>query len=267
MILDISKLEKSLKIALNQEFVRVDEVKRTLQRLEKLPIVTENSGQPVIATVATDGGENKLFLDPIRMQIIRVVDSNGTKYFEDFIPLSLDADLIFKNFVKSNELLQWFKQTLCLEWEDILPNTPYQKASWLGMLRELLEWCVILKLMHSDLKPQLVVRDGLLRSVAIPMKVFDTLQKAFEKTSREKGHMLVGVAKRSNVLSYLSLAISLNDSLPSNEKCYVRISKEFENEASPPNYRWASSRSMGDLFLARLSENASSIFPIEIPSW
>jgi hypothetical protein len=267
MLSDISKLSQSLKIALNQEFEQVQQVQSNLLTLTKsqIPICDKNS--TAIATVATDGGENKLILDPIRLQIIRVVDSKGEIYFEDFVALSFDAETIFKFFFKRNKLLQWFISKLKLEWDDVIPNTDFQKANLMGMLRELLEWAAILRLMNTECSHQLVVRDGLLRSVGTPRKVFEALQRELQRASTKYGHSLVGVAKRSRVLNYLSLVISLEDSLPWGETCYIGIPKEMEIQAAPPNYRWASPRSMGELYLARLASNTSTIYPVEIPSW
>lgn len=261
------KLAKSLKYALNQEIPRVGEVRTKLTGIPAHYIVEPQKTETVIATVATDGGENKLILDPIRIQIIRVVDSRGKTHFEDFIPLSLDETQIFQLYFKSNDELQWLKQQLDLEWDDLFPATEYLKANLMGMLRELLEWTAILRLMTEDSKPHIVLRDGLLRSVTVPGKVFAALRNAFDESAKRRSHQLVGVAKRSRVLSYLSLVISLEDALPLNRAGYIEISVDMEKEATPPNYRWTSPRSMGKLVLARLVSGADAIFPVEIPDW
>jgi hypothetical protein len=137
----------------------------------------------------------------------------------------------------------------------------------MGMFRELLEWGAILKLMSEESKPHIVIRDGLLRSVPISTKIFEALKIALEDASRQYGHLLVGVAKRSGVINYLSLILSIDDSLPKGKLAFIQISKELEKEATPPNYRWMISRSMGDLVLARLAENTNAIYPIDIPIW
>ena len=143
----------------------------------------------------------------------------------------------------------------------------YQKSAFMQMFLELLEWSAVLDLMNEETSPQIVVRDGLLRSIVIPIPVFDSLKNALEQASKEHGHLLVGVAKRSQVLSYLSYAISLDESLPKGKRAYITVSQDLEVEAAPANYRWAAPRSMGTLILARLTENANAIYPIEIPSW
>jgi len=266
-MLDIENLLKSLEIALNQELPRVDEVRKKLKSLPMHEIQPTGEKPPVIATVATDGGENRLILEPMRMQIIRVMDSRGKKYFEGFIPLSLGIEKIFEFFAKSNDQLQRLKNELKIEWSDIFKHEEYQKAAFMRMFLELLEWSAVLDLMNEETAPHIVVRDGLLRSIVIPIPVFDSLKNALEQASKEHGHLLVGVAKRSQVLSYLSYAISLDESLPKGKRAYITVSQDLEVEAAPANYRWAAPRSMGNLILARLTENANAIYPIEIPSW
>src|SRR5438132_6438116 len=41
-----------------------------------------------ISPVATDGGENRLTFDPLNLEIIRVVDSDGHERFQKILPLS-----------------------------------------------------------------------------------------------------------------------------------------------------------------------------------
>ena len=262
-----TKLAESLKIALNQELPKVEEVKRAFKTLPVHQIPDLDTKSMIVATVATDGGENRLILDPVRIQIIRVVDSAGNVYYENFIPLSMDLKSLFESYFESNDQLQLFREELNLEWDDFFPSTDYLRSNLMNMLRELLEWSVILKLMHQDSEPMLVLRDGLLRSVGIPAVVFQALKEKLEQLSKKNKHKVVGVAKRSKVLSYLSLVISMNNSLPMGTTGYIEISEKIETEATPPNYRWASPRSMGKLFLARLSSQTSSIYPVEIPKW
>ena len=268
MIWDNEKLAESLRVALNQELPQVGMVRGKIKGLPKYPIDTDISNSLVVATVATDGGENRLVLEPIQVQIFRVMDSEGKKYFEDFIPLSLGIEKIYQFFFKSNDLIQSLVQELGIEWDDLLPKTSYQKSNLMGMMRELMEWTAILKLAIDPSGPILIVRDGLLRSVAIPSKAFVALENALQRAIDKNNHFLVGVAKRSRILNYLSFAISIDSILPKGQTGYIEISKDIEREAAPAQYRWhLADRSMGDLFLTRLANNSNAIYPIEIPTW
>lgn len=221
-----------------------------------------------VATVAADGGENHLHLDPIRIQVLRVADSNGVVYFEEFFPLSLEPHEIIRFFLASSELAQWALSELQVTWQDLLPRDEYQKSVLMATLRELMEWASIMKLMATTSQPPvLVVRDGLLRSVTLNRVLFGAMADRLRRYSAETGNYLVGVAKRSAVLNYLSLVIAMDKVLPVGEAAYVTIPPELEAEAAPATYRWAAPRSMGQLLLARLCPSASLVLPIEVPHW
>jgi hypothetical protein len=51
-----------------------------------------------VAPVATDGGENRISFEPMNIEIIRVVDSEGKEYVQKIIPLSLESEIFEKMF-------------------------------------------------------------------------------------------------------------------------------------------------------------------------
>jgi hypothetical protein len=221
----------------------------------------------VVATVATDGGENKLSLEPIQLQVIRVADSLGEVYFEDFVAQSLKPEEILRFFFQSNQRLQRFLNYLQLDWSQLLPRSDFQRSQLLSMLRELMEWAALLKL-ASQPPVKLLIRDGLLRSVLLTDVVFQRLREKFEALTTRHGHLLVGVAKRSRVLSYLSVALGLNESFNSGDPAYLSIPAELEREAAPTQYRWIGSRAMGLLHIARLDRGEDvPLMPVDIAAW
>src|SRR5690349_13193207 len=93
----LERLQRSLELALNQEWPQLTKTQQRLARFQPVaiqPLPVDTESVPIVATVATDGGENRLNLDPIRVQVLRVADSTGEIYFEDFIPLSLTPEEI-----------------------------------------------------------------------------------------------------------------------------------------------------------------------------
>src|SRR6266567_9333483 len=92
----LSRLERSLELALNQEWPQLSVTQKRLAKVRPNPISLPARASPlaVVATVATDGGENRLSLEPIQVQVIRVADSLGEVYFEDFIAQSLSPEEI-----------------------------------------------------------------------------------------------------------------------------------------------------------------------------
>jgi hypothetical protein len=222
-------------VALNQEWPQLSATQKRLARLRPTPIAIRPGQSPrlsVVATVATDGGENKLSLEPMQLQVVRVADSLGEIYFEDFIAQSLTPEEILRFFFKSNERLQRFIKYLELDWNELLPRSDFQRSQLLSMLRELMEWAALLKL-ASQPPVKLLIRDGLLRSVLLTDAVFQRLREKFEKLTTKHGHLLVGVAKRSRVLSYLSVALGLSESFSNGKPAYLPVPAELEREAAP----------------------------------
>ena len=266
----LKRLERSLELALNQEWPQLSATQKRLAKLRPKPIslhLADPGPMSVVATVATDGGENRLSLAPIQLQVVRVADSLGEIYFEDFIAQSLTPEEILRFFFQSNERLQRFLSYLKLDWSQLLPRSDFQRSQLLAMLRELMEWAALLKL-ASQPPMKLLIRDGLLRSVLLTDGVFQRLQEKFEKLTAKHGHLLVGVAKRSRVLGYLSVALGLNESFSNGDPAYLPIPAELEREAAPAQYRWIGSRAMGLLHIARLDQGESvPLMPVDIAGW
>ncbi len=266
----LERLQRSLELALNQEWPQLSATQVRLAKLRPAPIPVRPASakrMSVVATVATDGGENKLSLEPIQLQVIRVSDSLGEVYFEDFVAQSLKPDEILRFFFQSNQRLQRFLGYLKLDWSQLLPHSDFQRSQLLSMLRELMEWAALLKL-ASQPPVKLLIRDGLLRSVLLTDVVFQRLREKFEALTAKHGHLLVGVAKRSRVLSYLSVALGLNESFSKGEPAYLPVPAELERQAAPAQYRWIGSRAMGLLHIARLDRGeAVPLMPVDIAAW
>jgi hypothetical protein len=265
----LARLQRSLVLALNQEWPQLSATQKTLAGHRPKPIRADTGSHPlpVIATVATDGGENRLSLEPIRLQVVRVADSLGEIYFEEFIAQSLKPEEIVRFFFQSNERLQRFVTYLQLDWQQLLPQSDFQRSHLLSMLRELMEWAALLKL-ASQPPARLLIRDGLLRTVMLPDVVFQRIGEKFELLTAKHGHLLVGVAKRSRVLNYLSVALGLNESFTGGEPAYLFIPAELEREAAPAQYRWIGGRALGWLHIARLDRGENvPLLPVDVAVW
>lgn len=263
------RIRRALALALNHEWPQLERTKRRVGELPAVPIGVDpaHTHMPVVATVATDGGEGRLSLAPIAIQMVRVADSRGTVHFEEFVPQSLRPDEVMRFFFASDERFQKILQYLGVSWQDLLPENDFQKTNLLGMLRELLEWAALLKLAARK-EPTLLLRDGLLRSVMLRDRVFQALRRRFEELTTQNHHLLVGVAKRSSVVNYLSVAFGVNETFQRTAPAYIRITPELEQEAAPAQYRWIGSRAMGQLHLAKLDVGADvPTLPIDVAAW
>ena len=268
-------LRRKFRAALAHEWPQLARLRRDLGTAQAIPIgpplpgaaAAAEAAMPTLATVATDGGENRLVFDPVRIQILRVADNRGTVYFEELVPHSLPPDRILATFFQGDPRLTRFLKFLGITTADLLPGDSYQRGNLLAMLRELLEWAALLKLASQD-GPMLLLRDGLLRSVLLPQKVFDAIRARLRQATADKGHLLAGVAKRSAVINYLSLAFSLDRVFPDDAPAYLPIPREMEQEAAPRQYRWLGARSMGDLYVARLDRGPGvTLFPVDVAEW
>ncbi|MDP2857111.1 MAG: hypothetical protein Q8P50_03940, partial [Bacillota bacterium] len=179
--LDTQVAAQQLREATLQEFPRVAALR---ERLRSLTIHELGYRQCLaLAPVATDGGENRLSFDPLNIELIRVVDSEGREHVQKFIPLSEDASLIQRMFVEI-PVLCTFLERIGVSYHDLsffLPgnrrspdpegHTEEDLRKYVRSVRDIIEWAVLLDLAaRSTGVRMLVIRDGLLRckSMSIP---------------------------------------------------------------------------------------------------
>jgi hypothetical protein len=74
----------------------------------------------------------------------------------------------------------------------LLSRSDFRRSQLLSMLREFMEWAVLLKLASQPLA-KLLIRDGLLRSVLLTEVVFQRLREKFEKLTTKHGRPLASV--------------------------------------------------------------------------
>jgi hypothetical protein len=78
----------------------------------------------------------------------------------------------------------------------------------------------------------------------------------------------VGVAKRSRVLNYLSVALGLDESFSKGDPAYLPVPAQMERDAAPSQYRWIGSRAMGMLHIARLDRGETvPLMPVDVAQW
>jgi len=66
----------------------------------------------------SDGGENRISFEPMNIEIIRVVDSEGKEYIQKIIPLSLEPEIFEKMFTEIPALSN-FCNRMGVEYSDI----------------------------------------------------------------------------------------------------------------------------------------------------
>ena len=283
---DFPKLREAVQIAVKAEALNVDKIRQKVQDFEVIPLESRQCHS--VAPVAMDGGENQISFDPVHIEILRVVDSNDNDHLLEIIPLSAGIDYIERRF---NEvpILKDLLERLGVNYGKLsyfLPaaggGTPEQRErdlrSFLQVYRDIAEWAVLLNLAWGNTTGKtLLIRDGLLRtphfrgSGDIEKSAFGRLRESFRQSYEEKGTFLVGVAKQSKVLNYLSLALTLEGTLKKSYPCFIEIPEEIEEEASTSAKDWMASGgrlSFGKLHLVKLNPDPGGyIYPVEIPEW
>ncbi len=279
---DMQQAAQELREAAEAELPRV---KGLREKLSQLPVCQLGYRQCLaVAPVATDGGENRLSFEPLNIEIIRVVDSEGREHLQKFIPLSAESHRVQRLF-EDVPLLRRFLSRLEVGYEDLsyfLPGAQKKAADELDQgpmdedlrkfvrsFRDIAEWAVLLELAYSSpgLKV-LVIRDGLLRSKSMTKKAMQAVEAAFRRAHEECGSLLVGVAKRSKVLSYLSLALALEGTLRKPFPCFIEVPLALEQECYNFAHTWMQGHAFGAMHLVKLAEGPDApMFPVDIPTW
>ena len=272
--LDITVSKEEMKKAVDTEFPKLQSLRKLTKKLDIQELGYRNCYS--LAPVATDGGENNLTFEPLNLEIIRVVDSEGRERIQKIIPVTTDPDF-FRSLFDTIPVLNRFLTRLDIEYQDVSYFLPITKSrveklnfrTIIKNLRDILEWAVLLDMAWDPHKqPTLLLRDGLLRSMSMKEATVGSLADSFREAHEKNGSLIVGVAKKAKVLNYYSMSLNLENAFNRKYPCYCELTKAMEEEA----YRWASAwvghRSFGDLFFVKLTENKEGvILPIEIPRW
>lgn len=220
---NLQEVHENLKEALVVERVNLDRLREKVRQLQVVELGYRQCY--AVAPVATDGGENNLSLEPMNVEIIRVVDSDGLVQFQGFLPLSGDPEKLGERLFQSVPILGRLSQELgLLDWRELsylyfpTQEQPDPEAvlaisdtrRFIKVLRDVLEWAALVELAFQSGRPVfLLIRDGLLRTKFIKKQIFPRLAEVFRRAHDTRKAMIVGVAKRSKALNYLSLALTL----------------------------------------------------------
>lgn len=199
-----------------------------------------------ISLVGTDGGSNRIHFDPFLVQIVRVVDSANNHYVVDAVTAATNIDAKsaeqFDEQGRPHTPLGHMMATLGLTHLSDLSSIIRVDSSgrpatrrWIEAYRELNEWAVLLDIVrHKDFATDtLLVFDGLLRSQIFRGDLFHRLlghiRQALEDRQRQRRQIyLVGLAKKSKVLTRYRLAMQLEDILVNPYAAYVEIPRALE---------------------------------------
>jgi hypothetical protein len=193
-----------------------------------------------VALMSSDGGNNKVAFNPFYLQVVRVVDSSGKELCMEVVSPISDIDALsrrqFHEDGSPSTALGRMMHGLGVErLQDLSPMMSGKSPSWVQVFRDLCEWATLYDLIcHRDYAVDtLIVRDGLLRSKIFHGELFvkmgELMHEAIERIRRVERRKvwLVGLAKKTQVLEYYRLAISLSGVFDNGAACFAKVPSEM----------------------------------------
>ncbi|MFE6082000.1 hypothetical protein [Streptomyces virginiae] len=200
-----------------------------------------------VALMASDGGNNKVAFNPFYLQVVRVVDSSGKELCMEVVAPISDIDALsrrqFHEDGSPSTALGRMMHGLGVErLQDLSPMMSGKSPSWVQVFRDLCEWATLYDLVcHRDYAVDtLIVRDGLLRAKIFKGELFvkmgELMYEAIERIYRRDRRKvwLVGLAKKTQVLEYYRLAISLSGVFDNGAACFAKVPATMLDEV----YLW-----------------------------
>ena len=287
-------LKAKMAEAVEKEAAQVEELRREVRRLAVRKL--DHRPCKTIAPLATDGGENRLTFEPLNLEIIRVVDSEGQDLVQEVIAISED-DSVFREMTRRLPVMQQLLRSLGIDFEGLSyllgskKNPDVERISdnrgRVRAFRDIVEWAVLLDLASRDWPVDvLLLRDGLLRTKTLKRETFPKMDVAFRQiferqtTQGRRKVFLLGVAKTSAVLSKLSLAMLLEGTFDRDYPCYAEVPQDLEAKCYNFDRTWLETasesavggkqlyQSFGRLHLMKLGSSPDSpILPVDVPVW
>jgi hypothetical protein len=253
-----------------------------------------------VSFVSSDGGDNRLYFNPAIMELVRVVDSRGNQCVLDAIASNSQANELNDRIQveNNNQLLVKPLKQLCNDLHTDVIGLSYllnglgQQGKSTGAIRiyrDIIEWAVLYDLMKykewgSD---TIIIREGLLRTKSFKHNIFPKLDELirdayYDHKQKKVSVSIVGVAKKSAVLSRLSLALELEETLHKSYPCYVKVPIDIEEDCYNFDSTWLDTletsepdedgkylyQSMGSLFLVKFGNRPfDPVWPVDIAIW
>jgi len=229
---DFEEMKKRVFDAYKSETPILEEYREYARVLKNDVKLIKKYSVNAVSFVSSDGGDNRLYFNPATIELVRVVDSRGKQCALDAIASNAQANELNIR-IKSknnNSLLVEPLKRLCDDLNTDVIGLSYllgglgQQGKSTGAIRtyrDIVEWAVLYDLMkyHEWGSDTIIVREGMLRTKSFKREIFpkidELIRKAYEVHKMKKITVsMVGVAKQSAVLSRLSVALELEETLP-----------------------------------------------------
>jgi len=263
---DLSNIE-NLDNVIASQLNKLDNLREKVRDLNFVPVDPMGEYE-TIAYKAIDGGRMRIYFDPFEIELVDVFDSYGNLKIKFLIPSSIEEtekpDL---SFLEENAIIKSFLKIFEKDHISEISEIFYNSDT----LMEISEWaCIFEKILNNQGDPLLILRDGLLRTKKIKSEL---IEKLIDVIKQKKDRVwLVGVSKKSKVMSLLSTAMFMEHKFPKDQIGFIKIPPQLEVLA----YNWSGRGrinegndrlyfSFGNLYIAKLSKISNLLVTIEIP--
>ncbi len=256
----------NLKNAIEKQREKLERIRRIVKQLKFIP-VDPVGHYSCVSYKAIDGGKMNIDFDPFEIEYVEIADSNENTLLKFVMPKGIEMD--DKDFDSINQIptikdfLKIFNKNSITDISEIY-NDPKK-------VMELAEFaCIFEKIVRDSNRDKfLIMKDGLLRTKSLKAEFFPNLIKIIENNKNTK---LVGISKRSKLLSMISSALHLEKIFPLDKTGFVEIPLDLELMA----YTWSGhglikakreplDYALGRLYVAKLSPYSNLLVTTEIP--
>lgn len=253
---DLQKLQERIREAVGQEWPQVGGLLIGTSEMEIRELGWRAAN--AVAPVASDGGEVGLTFHPMNLSFIRIADSDGQVHVQDVIALSGGPPAL-REVLRREPAAELARR---IGVDDLC-----EASSFLNEIRGD-QWPLLMKLAWEPVRGQrLVIRDGLLRTLSLTREAVQKMATAFQQAHAENGALLVGVAKRSQLLNYISLALQLQGTFRRSYPCFAAVPRSLE-QAAYPGHNWLGGHGFGQLHLAKLASDPDGlVLMVDLPHW
>ena len=253
---ELPELQKSIRTATVRDRRLLDDLRNEVRPLTSEVRAIQKRTTTSVSLVASDGGNNQLVFDPFHVQLVRVVDSYGENLCIDAVTPTTDTDELSRRQFNDDGSprtalgrvmsdLNVSPRTLnrlspmIPDGKKVREKSETVSTSWVSVYRDLCEWAALYEriCVMNHATDTLFVRDGFLRSklfrdelfIQFRRRIEEKIKKIYEERRRKV--FLVGLAKRSKVLTRYNLAMALEGTFAMEGPRFVRVPRNLEAKA------------------------------------
>jgi hypothetical protein len=202
-----------------------------------------------MVSLASDGGQSRIEVNPFNLFIVRVSDSNSVEIMSEVVAPGMDTrELSARQFMPDGTprtplgvMMRDLETTTLSDLTPMIQDEP-ETNGWVIVFRDLCEWAALYQRLVYDTPtaPTVYVKDGLLRTKIFKedllIRLGDRIGEGIARWERERRVRvsLAGVAKHSEIAEHYRLAFGVVGGLPTGYPVWAPIPLEIQRKV----YTW-----------------------------